>query len=152
MASVTPVAAAVPQLNWQSYANATGFQCATASVPLDYHQPDGQQIQLAVIRAWQNEPCAQWPWIDPDRYTGPFNKAAAPILLLGVQNDPATPYPASVSMSTELADARLLTVSGGGHTTLLNKSDCADSYIDQYLIDSALPPPGTVCAQNAQPF
>ncbi|MFB7657441.1 MULTISPECIES: alpha/beta hydrolase [unclassified Streptomyces] len=102
--------------------------------------------------AWMNEPCAQWPATDPDRYTGPFDRSTAPLLLVGVENDPATPYEASRSMAGQLANARLLTVSGGGHTTLFNKSDCADAHIGKYLVDSTLPPVGTVCAQNAEPF
>jgi pimeloyl-ACP methyl ester carboxylesterase len=46
----TPAAAAprVPVLRWQACDG--GFQCATAKVPLDYRQPRGTQISIAVIR------------------------------------------------------------------------------------------------------
>jgi pimeloyl-ACP methyl ester carboxylesterase len=38
----------VPALSWRSCAS--GFQCATAWVPLDYRQPRGEKIRIAVIR------------------------------------------------------------------------------------------------------
>lgn len=39
---------AVPALSWSGCQLA--FQCATATVPLDYHHPDGATIHLALIR------------------------------------------------------------------------------------------------------
>ena len=38
----------VPVLDWHSCQGA--FQCATATVPLDYRRPDGATISIAVIR------------------------------------------------------------------------------------------------------
>ena len=55
-------------------------------------------------------------------------------------------------MLDELARGWLLTVEGYGHTTLLNPSTCANDYEAQYLIDGQLPPFGTVCQQDKQPF
>ena len=55
-------------------------------------------------------------------------------------------------MSRELARARLLTVEGYGHTVLLNPSRCAQQYEDDYLVNLSLPPEGTVCQQDRQPF
>ena len=49
---------------------------------------------------WSSEPCAQWPVLARDRYTGPFNRpTAAPILVVGNTIDPATPYQDAVAMS-----------------------------------------------------
>ena len=51
-----PAAAAaeafVPVLDWQPCAapSQQGFDCATAQVPLDYRDPEGRAIELAVIR------------------------------------------------------------------------------------------------------
>jgi pimeloyl-ACP methyl ester carboxylesterase len=45
---------AVPVLNWQPCDN--GFQCATAQVPLDYHDPHGRMIDIAVIRHLATDP------------------------------------------------------------------------------------------------
>lgn len=44
----------VPVLNWQPCDS--GFECATAQVPLDYHQPRGTMIDIAVIRHLATDP------------------------------------------------------------------------------------------------
>ena len=95
------------------------------------------------------EACAQWPVLARDRYTGPFNRpTAAPILVVGNTVDPATPYQDAVAMSHDLANARLLTVDGYGHTALANPSNCVAAAEDAYFVTGTLPPPGTVCHQN----
>jgi pimeloyl-ACP methyl ester carboxylesterase len=103
--------------------------------------------------AWLAAPCASWPGTDRDRYAGPWNRRTEhPILVIGTKGDPATPYKSSVAMSRDLADARLLTVDGYGHTALLNKSSCADAIETRYLLTGALPPAGTVCRPDHEPF
>ncbi|WP_067823723.1 alpha/beta fold hydrolase [Nocardia inohanensis] len=47
-------AAETPALQWNDCAD--GFQCGTARVPLDYHQPRGDQIDLAVIKLPASDP------------------------------------------------------------------------------------------------
>jgi pimeloyl-ACP methyl ester carboxylesterase len=102
---------------------------------------------------WLTEVCARWPGSARDRYAGPWNRPTAhPVLVVGNTSDPATPYAGSVAMSRLLARARLLTVRGFGHTELLNPSRCAARYESSYLVTGALPPAGTVCQQNGQPF
>ncbi len=104
-------------------------------------------------RTWAIEPCSTWPAMDADRYTGPWNRpTAGPILVVGNTIDPGTPYLNSLIMLRELNRARLLTVDGYGHSAFLNKSTCADAYQSAYLIDGALPPPGTICRQDRRPF
>ena len=44
----------VPKLSWASCDS--GFQCATARVPLDYQHPDGTTISIAVIRHLATDP------------------------------------------------------------------------------------------------
>lgn len=39
-----------PTLRWRACADARGFQCATIRVPLDYDNPQGRHIRLAVTR------------------------------------------------------------------------------------------------------
>jgi pimeloyl-ACP methyl ester carboxylesterase len=77
---------------------------------------------------------------------------AHPILLIGNTVDPATPYWDSIAMSRDLARARLLTISGYGHTLFTNPSACATGYEVRYLATGALPPAGTVCHQDSTPF
>ena len=103
---------------------------------------------------WNAEACANWPAAAAqDRYSGPWNRpTATTILVLGNTGDPNTPYQGSVAMSRDLARARLLTVDGYGHTESSNPSACATNYEIRYLLTGALPPPRTVCKENATPF
>ncbi|HEX4221839.1 MAG TPA: alpha/beta hydrolase [Pseudonocardiaceae bacterium] len=106
-----------------------------------------------VAWTWVAGACAQWPATGVQRYTGPWNvPTEGPVLLIGNTVDPATPYSGALAMSRDLADARLLTVRGYGHTALLNPSSCADSYESAYFLTGALPPEGTVCQQDQPPF
>jgi pimeloyl-ACP methyl ester carboxylesterase len=51
-------ASAVPgeSAHWRACGYAAGFQCAYVQVPLDYAQPEGQKIQIAVIRHLATDP------------------------------------------------------------------------------------------------
>lgn len=105
------------------------------------------------VVVWADEPCAGWRATAADAYRGPWNRpTAAPILVVGNTFDPSTPYVGSVAMARLLKSARLLTVNGFGHTTLLNPSDCANRHISSYLIAGTLPAAGTACRQNTVPF
>jgi hypothetical protein len=55
-------------------------------------------------------------------------------------------------MAHDLARARLLTIRGYGHTEISNPSTCATNYELSYLQTGTLPPPGTICQQDAAPF
>lgn len=103
---------------------------------------------------WGDERCARWPGNGArDRYTGPWDRRTAhPILVVGITGDTQVPYRDDLAMAHDLARARLLTVRGHGHTELGNPSTCAANYELSYLQTGALPPPGTVCQQNATPF
>ena len=109
---------------------------------------------LGLEWAWNMEACADWPAAAAqDRYAGPWNRpAASTMLVLGDTGDPVLPYQDSVAMSRDLAHARLLTVDGYGHTEAANPSTFATDDEIRYLLTGALPPPRTVCQQNAAPF
>lgn len=145
----------------------TGLEQTYAEYCADTADPRGAHAyetaaQLAESRsggfgtslAWSEEVCAQWPsGVSQDRYTGPWNhQTANPILVLGNTGDANTPYESSVAMSQDLAQARLLTIDGFGHTEFFNPSTCATDYEVDYLETGALPPAGTVCQQDATPF
>lgn len=98
-------------------------------------------------------PCATWPARAPERYTGPWNRhTATPILLINTLADPATPYSGALRAQRRLADARLVTLDGWGHTSLAHPSACVQQLLDRYLIDRTAPANGTHCAPNAGPF
>ena len=103
--------------------------------------------------AWDYQPCGTWPVKSEDRYTGPWNRRTAhPVLVIGNTFDPATAYRGAIAMSRQLARSRLLTLDGYGHTALLNPSSCINRHESRYFINGTLPPKGTRCAQDAQPF
>ncbi|MFI1885366.1 alpha/beta hydrolase [Streptomyces jumonjinensis] len=134
--------------------------CSDSPNPRDpgaYHALE----EAAAVRAgdagrfwtWAAEPCATWPAGAADPYIGPWNTpTGATVLLVNPAYDPATPYPGAQALAGELADARLLTLDGYGHTSLLNPSRCVADHESRYFIDGALPPPGAVCRQDTPPF
>ena len=97
--------------------------------------------------------CATWPAVDPDRYTGPWDRVTAnPVLLIGNRlGDPATPYEDAVSTTRMMGNARLLTLDGYGHTAF-RESRCIVVVVEQYLIEQEVPPEGTVCLPDRAPF
>jgi pimeloyl-ACP methyl ester carboxylesterase len=102
---------------------------------------------------WAVEACSTWPAVAANRYTGPWNKPTAhPALVVGTIYDPSTPYTGAEAMSEALADVRLLTNHGYGHTALLNPSRCVNDHVSRYLAEGVLPSPGTSCEPDAPPF
>jgi len=53
-ATTRTAAAPVPVLHWKACDG--GFQCATARVPLDYQQPGGAKVSIAVVRHLATDP------------------------------------------------------------------------------------------------
>src|SRR5208282_3828523 len=98
---------------------------------------------IGQVALWQDEPCATWPAHPSDGYYGPWDTpTAAPILLVGNTTDPTTPYASSVLMAAELANARLLTLDGYGHTAILNPSTCVNNAEAAYFLYGTLPAEG----------
>jgi hypothetical protein len=96
---------------------------------------------------WSSLPCAYWK-ADPTDSAHPIDDAgAAPILVVGTTNDPATPYAWAQHLATQLSGGRLLTMNGDGHTAYRRGSTCIDSAVDAFFLTGALPASGTVCQQ-----
>ncbi|GAB7049824.1 alpha/beta hydrolase [Catenuloplanes indicus] len=94
--------------------------------------------------------CANWPRIE-ERYAGPWHRRTArTVLVVNPTFDPATRYDFAVRMTRQLGNARLLTLDGFGHTS--GDSACVSGWYSRYLVDGALPPAGTRCAQDVAPF
>ena len=101
---------------------------------------------------YKTMPCATWKVSDVDRYTGPWNRPTAPVLLISnVQGDPETPYEGAQRTERLLGNARLLSLDTFGHGSR-GKSACIDSALDRYFLKGALPSAGTVCKPDAGPF
>ena len=103
--------------------------------------------------AWANEPCATWPAAAAASYVGPWDRPTAhPVLVVNPTYDPATPYQGGQAMARELANARLLTLKGYGHTALDNPSSCVNDHAVRYFLSGVLPNTGATCVQNTAPF
>ena len=100
------------------------------------------------------QPCVSWPARDTARYVGPWNvPTSATILLVSRRYDPATSHASAMAAARRLANARLLTIAGWGHSYFEGGlSTCANEIMATYLIDLQLPAPDTVCPEDVAPF
>ena len=100
---------------------------------------------------WFNNGCADWPTAS-DRYDGPWTaRTNAPVLVVGNFFDGVTDYAGAQASSRLLRNSRLLSYAGWGHTAY-GRSACTTAHVDAYLLDGTLPPEGTVCPANPNPF
>ena len=88
-----------------------------------------------------------------DVYRGPFraSNSSPTVLVVATTYDPATPYHGALRTAATLGNDRLLTMRGDGHTAYGGNSQCIDDHVNAYVETLALPPVGTVCAQQV-PF
>jgi pimeloyl-ACP methyl ester carboxylesterase len=70
---------------------------------------------------------------------------APPILVVGVTNDPATPYTGAEDLVTRLRGSRLLSLEGTRHGGFAQGSACVDAAVERYLVTKKLPTPDTLC-------
>jgi pimeloyl-ACP methyl ester carboxylesterase len=125
-----------------------------ARYPEMARQAEARTPYFGTLWTYMAMPCAFWPAKDADRYMGPWDaETSAPLLLISRLYDPATPHGGAVKAAKTLANARLLTIDGWGHAFFVaGRSTCADDAMTTYVIDLALPPVGTVCAEDVAPF
>jgi pimeloyl-ACP methyl ester carboxylesterase len=90
--------------------------------------------------------CTSWPYppVLPVRQV--HAKGTPPILVIGVTNDPATPYAWSKSLARQLDAGVLLTRRGEGHIGYLHGSTCLDRAVTAFLLAGTVPKDGTVCS------
>lgn len=89
--------------------------------------------------------CAQWPVPEAGGLDDYSAAGAAPILVIGTTNDPATPYAWAESLAQTLDSGTLLTYEGEGHTAYGRSNACILDTVDAYLIDGTVPDEGTRC-------
>ena len=94
--------------------------------------------------AWGLLTCQDWPAVT-ERLTETRAEGSNPILVVSTTHDPATPHAWGEQLADDLANARLLTFDGIGHTAYQRGSGCIDEAVDAYLLRGALPAEGTVC-------
>lgn len=89
--------------------------------------------------------CADWP-TPPVGVREPITaEGAAPIVVIGTTNDPATPYSWAVAMAEQLSSGILVTREGEGHTGFNKGSACVDDAVVGYFLDDVVPEDGLIC-------
>jgi pimeloyl-ACP methyl ester carboxylesterase len=127
--------------------------------PTEWPRVIGRLDRVSVLRGamlgwWLWSPCTTWPGgANADRYTGPWGaRTRHPVLVIGTVHDPATGYANAVRVAKLLGNAVLLTHEGYGHTSDSDPSACVMQATTAYLVNLAVPPPGTVCPSDRLPF
>jgi pimeloyl-ACP methyl ester carboxylesterase len=96
--------------------------------------------------AWGNLPCYFWPAPAVDKPRAITAAGAAPIVVVGTQYDPATPYPWSVSLAEQLESGVLVSwMDADGHTAYYSGSRCIDKAIDAFYLEGTVPEDGLEC-------
>jgi pimeloyl-ACP methyl ester carboxylesterase len=90
--------------------------------------------------------CANWPYPDGAPRDEIHARGAAPILVIGTTNDPATPYVWAQALAEQLDSGVLVTYQGEGHTAYNKGSDCVNKVVDDYLIDGTVPVSDPQCS------
>ncbi|RLP73367.1 alpha/beta hydrolase [Mycetocola manganoxydans] len=90
--------------------------------------------------------CANWPYPDGAERKEITAEGAAPILVIGTTNDPATPYEWAESLAAQLESGVLVSYEGEGHTAYNKGSDCINSVVDDFLIDGIVPSSDPKCS------
>ena len=121
--------------------------------PLDTDEADQAAAEAIVAEKaptiapyWQGvDVCAVWP-AEPTGVREPITAdGAAPIVVVGTTNDPATPYSWSESLAAQLSSGVLVTRVGEGHTGFNKGNACVDDAVTAYLIDGTVPEDGLRC-------
>lgn len=89
--------------------------------------------------------CAQWPASFTGERTEIHAKGAAPIVVVGTTNDPATPYVWAQSLAEQLDSGHLVTYKGEGHTAYNKSNSCVNDTVDDYLIKGVVPEADPKC-------
>jgi pimeloyl-ACP methyl ester carboxylesterase len=89
-------------------------------------------------------PCAFWPTKPIEPPTTVHN--GTPVLIVGADGDPFTPYPGQLAMHRDLTGSRMVTQLGAFHHGVFLGNDCIDAAVVDYLTGGPLPAADTTCS------
>ncbi|PJJ55430.1 alpha/beta hydrolase [Compostimonas suwonensis] len=89
--------------------------------------------------------CASWPYTFTGERTALHAEGAAPILVVGTTNDPATPYVWAQNLAEQLDSGHLVTYQGEGHTAYNKSNDCVNNTVDAFFVDGVVPDSDPMC-------
>ena len=119
--------------------------------PLESADADAQEARIAAeaptVAPYWTGPDACAVWLHPPTGTRAAITAegAAPIVVVGTTNDPATPYEWSVALADQLASGALVTRVGEGHTGYNKGNACVDAAVEAYFLNGTVPLDGLRC-------
>jgi len=91
-------------------------------------------------------PCKYWkakPQLPKTQLT---KIVTSPIIVIGVTEDPATPYKWSQNLAKVFPNSKLLTLKGEGHTGHNQGNKCVDSAVDSYYLTGKIRTSALICA------
>jgi len=83
--------------------------------------------------------CRTWPIKRSASPVAIRAEGAAPILVVGTTNDPATPYQWAQNLAGQLVSGHLVTREGEGHLAYNRSNSCVDNAVDDYLLLGVVP-------------
>jgi pimeloyl-ACP methyl ester carboxylesterase len=89
--------------------------------------------------------CSNWPHPVAEQPSEYDADGAAPIIVIGTTNDPATPYANAVSLAKQLSSGVLISYEGEGHTIYAQGVACVDDAVDAYFIEGTVPAADPMC-------
>lgn len=92
--------------------------------------------------------CQDWayPQVKPLTDDQLHASGAAPIVVIGTTNDPATPYAWAQGLAKVLDSGVLVTYEGEGHTAYRASNRCIAKVVDAYLVGGDVPQDGVTCS------
>ncbi|EUC61817.1 hydrolase, putative [Rhizoctonia solani AG-3 Rhs1AP] len=98
--------------------------------------------------------CHRWPVRAVERFTGPWNKKLSnPILVIGNEADPITPYVSAKHVADSLgSSAVLIEQDDYGHGSTAMYSNCTVSALQRYFLHDKLPRKDKFCGTNQELF
>jgi pimeloyl-ACP methyl ester carboxylesterase len=93
-------------------------------------------------------PCKYWkakPQLPKTQLT---KIITSPIIIIGVTEDPATPYVWSQNLAKVFPNSKLLTLRGEGHTGHNQGNKCVDSAVDSYYLTGKIRTSALICAES----
>jgi pimeloyl-ACP methyl ester carboxylesterase len=100
---------------------------------------------IGLYMAYGDIGCANWPYTFTGERDEIHATGAAPILVVGTTNDPATPYVWAQNLAEQLDSGQLVTYEGEGHTAYNKSNACVNDAVDNYLIDGTVPATDPMC-------
>ncbi|MCU1415092.1 MAG: alpha/beta hydrolase, partial [Microbacteriaceae bacterium] len=120
----------------------------TATTPAEMQAQAAELIKVAPTfgaeMAW-GFTCAAWPYQATRDRVAIHAPGAAPILVVGTTNDPATPYVWAQNLAKELDSGHLITRKGNGHTGYNKGNSCVDNAVDSFFVSNTVPTSDPKC-------